>query len=280
MLRKGLSMLAPVVKRFSTFSPPATTMKMLGAASLGSIGGYMYATQKSQNSTPSALSHQNIHRALITPEQVAAILAQEEAKYDKVREELKVMKLLLTKDQIKQAVKEMAVQIAKQFKDEKHLLVLTMLQGASYFATDLKRELHNNQLLFQEDAIRIGRYGDSLHGSKPKVERLPEPEKIAGRKILIIEDLIEEGVTLDWTINELVKRGAKRSDIYVAVFTNKENARKEGYEHIQPHFVGFKMKDNKWVDGYGCDQGGYARPEENLWYFPAEEQEKFGYRKK
>jgi len=256
--------------------------KIAGASTLA-FGTGMAIGSHMQTSNPDKMYrsiHQaNIRKALqITPTATQAILAQEAKEHEKVREDLKHMKLLLTKDEVAHAVSQIAKQIAKQFKDEPHLLVLTMLQGANYFSTDLKRELSDEGLLFQEDVVRISRYGNSHQGSQPKIERLPEAHKITGRKILIIEDLIEEGVTLDATIKALVALGANPSDIYIAAFTNKENARKPGFEHIQPHFSGFNMKENKWIVGFGCDQKGYVRAQRDLLYLPEEAQKILGYR--
>ncbi len=243
------------------------------------------ATAKSQPfpvaTAPVYAHHQNIQKALsISPEQVRTILEEEAKSYDKVQQELKAMKLLLTKEQMHKEIKRMAAQIADKFAGEKHLLLLTVEQGAGYFAVDLKRRLYNDHdLLFKEGAIRIGRYGNSFHGGKPKIKHMPSAEEIVGRKILIIEDLIEEGVTLQTIIDELINLGAQKEDIYLVAFTDKVNARKNGYENIQPHFSGYVMKNNEWVVGNGCDQSGYARPAEDLLYFPQEAQRQFGYGK-
>jgi len=259
----------------------STPIKMLGVA-LGSFAGGIHFQEQRKMSAMPPRGQQSIHKALqVTPEQVRAILTEEKASFQSARKELESMKLLLSKKQIDQAIEKMAGEIAKEFEGEEHLLVLTMLQGASYFATDLKRQLFSeHHLLFKEDAIRVTRYGDSHHGGQPKVERLPEPKNVVGRKILIIEDLIEGGVTLQWTIDALIKLGAKREDIYVAVLTNKVNARQEGYESVQPNYCGFTMEYNYWVAGMGCDNKGYLRPAKDLMYFPPEEQQILGYGKK
>jgi hypoxanthine phosphoribosyltransferase len=173
----------------------------------------------------------------------------------------------------------MAKEISKKFNntDEKPLLLLTMLNGVSYFASDLKTELCNRYgLLFKEDAIRLSRYDDSHQGGKVTIERLPTHEQLVGKQVLIIEDLIEAGVTLHATIEALKERGVQENDIYVAVFTNKINARQKGYE-VKLDFVGYPMEEDEWLVGYGCDQAGYARAEENLKYLPKEAQRRLGY---
>lgn len=268
MLRRGLSRLSG-----------HTRLKMIAGVTGGFAGGvavHAYA----QRTNNLMLSQSKIHTALaIDQEKEKAILAEEAATYDQVKKELKAMQVLLSEKEIHNRVQTLATQIANKLKDEKNVLVLTMLQGASYFATDLKKELFNQHgLLFKEDAIRIGRYGNSHQGGQPKVERIPGADKVVGRKILIIEDLIEGGVTLQFTINELIKLGAKREDILIVVLTDKVNMREKGYEHVKPDFSGFIMQDNRWVVGYGCDQSGFARAAKDLIYFPEEEQKKFGYR--
>lgn len=217
----------------------------------------------------------------IDPERLREILKKESEDYDQVRKELKEMKILVPKEQIAQATEKMAKEIAEKFHGEKHLLVLTMLDGASYLATDLKRAMHRNDLIFKEDTIRITRYGYGLKGGEPVVERLPTPENAVGRKILIIEDLVEGGVTLEHAIRELVNLGVKREDIYTAVLFDKKEQRHQGYENVQPNFVGFTLfgeDGKKWLVGHGCDQRRFLRPTEHMYYFPIEAQERFGYR--
>lgn len=256
-----------------------TRLKMVGGIAGGFAGG-VAAHAYVQRAKVHPVSSLQIHKALeIDQEKVNAILAEEAASHDKVREEFKAMKVIHSEKEIDTKLQTMATDVVTKLKGEKNILVLTMLNGASYVASKLKQELYDkHNLLFKEDAIRIGRYGNSHQGGRPKIERMPAPDKVVGRKILIIEDLIEGGITIQCAIDELIKLGAKREDIFIAVLIDKVNMREKGYEHVKPDFSGFIMKENHWVVGYGLDQSGFGRAAKDLMCFPEEEQKKFGYR--
>lgn len=259
MLRK---VFAQVPKRFLRPSFIAATSAGLAAYTLSS-----------QSKTLQSLK--------IDPERIRKILEKESEDYHLVKKELKEMKMVQPKEKLVEATEKMAKDIAEKFRDEEHLLVLTMLNGALYFATDLKRALHRNGLIFREEVIRITRYGHGLKGGEPVVEKLPTAENAVGRKILIIEDLVEGGVTIEHAIRELEKMGVKREDIFTAVLFDKKEQRHAGYENVQPNFVGFTLlgeEGKKWLVGHGCDQSGFARPIEDMLYFPEEAQRRFGYR--
>jgi hypoxanthine phosphoribosyltransferase len=195
-----------------------------------------------------------------------AELREEEAQYDKVKEELKHLKLLYSQTEIDQAIEKLAHQITKDLHDNKHLVLITLLEGATYFAANLKTQLFKAGLLYKEDSLGITRYGSETTGSKiPKIYAEPKhKDKLEGRTVLIIEDLAEGGITLQAAIKYFESQ--KAAKILVATLTDKFKMRDESSKNFKPDYNCFSLAENKWLIGFGCDQKYYARALPGLWY--------------
>ena len=127
-------------------------------------------------------------------------------------------------------------------------LVISILKGSFVFAADLIRALHSVGLSPEVDFISISSYGSGTEAKEPIILRDVESE-VSGRDILLIDDILESGGTLNFTRNLMLDRGASRVELVVLL--DKSMRRKT---EITADYVGFECPD-KFVVGYGMDVG-------------------------
>lgn len=154
--------------------------------------------------------------------------------------------LLLGKEEIEKRVQEVARNISSDYEDERPVLGV-VLRGAVYFAVDLSRNL---KIPFDLDFL-------ALSGFKPGLLRV-EIEKdldvdIREREVLIIEDIVDTGLTLNFLTRELEKRLPK--SIKVCTFLNCPARR---LVEVPVHYCCFEIPD-VYVVGYGLDFQGDFR---------------------
>ncbi|MBV9078021.1 MAG: hypoxanthine phosphoribosyltransferase [Methylobacteriaceae bacterium] len=127
------------------------------------------------------------------------------------------------------------------------LLVVAILKGSFMFAADLIRALHRSGLSPQVEFIHLSSYRASTVSSG-KVAILRDVESdVAGRDVLLVDDILESGRTLVYAKDLLAARGARR--VMVAVLLEKPGKRAV---EIDADFVGFQCPD-VFVVGYGMD---------------------------
>ena len=161
--------------------------------------------------------------------------------------------LLITRDQIAVRVKEMGAEITRDF-EGKDLTVICILKGAVVFFVDLIREI---DLPMTMDFMAISSYGSATKSSGV-VRILKDLDKpINGKDVLIIEDIVDSGVTLNYLCGYLQNR--KPADITLVTLLDKPARRKAP---ITADFAGFEVPD-EFVVGYGMD---YAEKYRNLPY--------------
>ncbi len=153
-------------------------------------------------------------------------------------------RILFSEEEIQERVKSMGEQITLDYQG-KDLLVICILTGALYFTADLIRHI---KIPMSLDFIAVSSYGDSTKTSG--IARITKDleEDIEGRNILIVEDIMDTGLTLDYLIKLLRLR--KPADIKICSLLNKPHRRTK--ENIQPDYKGFEL-DNFFVVGYGLD---------------------------
>lgn len=152
------------------------------------------------------------------------------------------MKKLVTEEQIKHRVKELSSQITNDYRGTVPVF-LGILKGVLCFLPDL---LRNINLTLELDFVVISFY----HGKKKPGMLILEKEigiDIKDRQVIIVDDILDTGNTLDLLIDHVKQKGAK--NISVCVLLEKE---KEREVNIKPDYVGFKIPD-KFVVGYGLD---------------------------
>ncbi|EQE61969.1 hypoxanthine phosphoribosyltransferase [Clostridioides difficile DA00215] len=159
----------------------------------------------------------------------------------------------MTEEQIKEKVYELGKKIEEDFKGE-DLLVVGILKGASVFVSDLIRCI---DLDVNIDFMSVTSYGNSTESSGT-VKILKDLDvDIEGKNVLIVEDIIDSGLTLSNLVAALKTRNPK--SLKLCTLLDKPQRRKA---NIPVDYVGFVIED-KFIVGYGID---YAEKYRNLPY--------------
>ena len=161
--------------------------------------------------------------------------------------------ILVAEDELRNRVAELGREIASDY-EGRDLLLIGVLKGAVFFMADLMREL---PLPCEVDFMAISSYG-SASDSSGVVRILKDLDiNIEERHVLIVEDIIDSGLTLSYLIRNLRSRAPASLEI-CALFV-KESAR-QVRKHVR--YIGFELPD-RFVVGYGLD---YAERYRNLPY--------------
>ena len=151
--------------------------------------------------------------------------------------------LLITREEIAARVAELGKQISEDYKG-KELLVVGILRGSVPFMADLIREIDNPLTI---DFMSVSSYGASTKTSGV-VRILKDMEtNIADKDVLIVEDIVDSGLTLSRLLETLQTR--KPASLKVCTFLDKPAGRKVEFE---PDYKGFTV-DNVFIVGYGLD---------------------------
>jgi hypoxanthine phosphoribosyltransferase len=155
----------------------------------------------------------------------------------------------IRREQIAGQVQRLAQEIKRDY-DGKNPLFLCVLNGAFIFAADLfrARDMHDAEITF----IRFKSY-EGMASTGDVKEIMGLNEDITGRHIIIVEDIIDSGVTADQLRKELAKRDP--ASVKMASLLFKPEALKVG---TGPEYVGFEIP-SKFILGYGLDLDGLAR---------------------
>jgi hypoxanthine phosphoribosyltransferase len=147
-------------------------------------------------------------------------------------------RVILSADQIKKRVQEIARQISRDYQG-RTLHVVAVMENGFIFMADLVREL-DIPVVCQ---FVKGEFNDE-HPSTMEIFYSPEVE-VAGKDVLLVEALIQSGVTSEFLLRNLASRGA--SSVKLAVLLDKQAARRVS---LQPDYFGFLLNDS-FVVGYG-----------------------------
>ncbi len=154
-------------------------------------------------------------------------------------------RVLISEVEIRQRVRELGQQITKDFAGEE-LVAVCILKGSTIFFSDLVREIGlNTSFDFMIVKSYVG--GTESSGNVRFVKDLDE--SITGRNVLIVEDIIDSGLTLTFLRNNLITRGAR--SLKICTLLDKPERRKPGAD-ITVDYCGFKIP-NEFVVGYGLD---------------------------
>jgi hypoxanthine phosphoribosyltransferase len=160
-------------------------------------------------------------------------------------------KVLLTQEQILERLAEMAAEIEADYADLDVVLV-GVLKGAVMVMADLTRSLHRS---IEVDWMAVSSYGSGTKSSGV-VRILKDLDRdISGRHVLIVEDIVDSGLTLSWLVANLGSRGP--ASVEVCTLLRKPEAMKVD---LKVRYVGFDIP-NEFVVGYGLD---YAEQFRNL----------------
>jgi len=160
--------------------------------------------------------------------------------------------VLLTEEDIHGKIAEMARTIESDYAGEK-LLLVGVLRGAVMVMADLARELKLPGV--EMDWMAVSSYGSGTQSSGVVRILKDLDSDLAGRKVLIVEDIIDSGLTLSWLRGNLESRGA--ASVEICTLLRKPDALKV---EVDVRYVGFDIP-NAFVVGYGLD---YAEKYRNL----------------
>ena len=161
------------------------------------------------------------------------------------------LEVLYTRQQIAEKVAEMGARIARDLHDEK-LVMVGVLKGAAIFLADLARSVNVDTTF---DFVAVSSYGKGQRssGAVKLIKDLDEP--IEGKNVLIVEDILDTGLTLSYLRKVLLQQ--KPKTLRIAALLDKPSRR---VEKIEADYVGFSIP-NLFVIGYGMD---YAERYRNL----------------
>ena len=153
-----------------------------------------------------------------------------------------------TASEVNAAVARIALEVTAQL-GVRHPLVLVVMSGAVVFAGQLLSQL---PFPLELDYLHVSRYGHDNAGGV--LRWLEEPHMdIAGRTLLVVDDILDEGITLEAIRNHRLEQGA--AACYTAVFAEKNLGRKKP---IVADFVGVTLP-NRYLFGFGMDVSGAWR---------------------
>lgn len=153
------------------------------------------------------------------------------------------LKILISRDEIAKAVDRLASEIKRDYQGKQPLLI-SILKGSFVFMADLIRHL---DLPLELDFVRLSSYGAAKEssGRVRVVQGLKTP--IKGRDVLVIEDIVDTGITISFLLDYLRKK--KPASLKLCALTDKPSRRKVP---VSIDYLGFTLPD-KFVVGYGLD---------------------------
>lgn len=159
--------------------------------------------------------------------------------------------ILFTKDQIEAMTKSIGERITNDFKG-KNILMLGLLKGSFIFMADLIREV---KLPCELDFMAVSSYGSGTEslGRVQIIKDISEP--VLGKDVIIVEDIIDSGITLSFIVDYLKSKGA--SSVTLCTLINKPERRKKD---VYVEYIGADIP-NEFIAGYGMD---YAERYRNL----------------
>ncbi len=157
--------------------------------------------------------------------------------------------VLITRSKIKKRVKQLAARLNRDYR-LKHLVLIGVLKGSFVFMADLFRCLN---IPAQCDFVSLSSYGSGTTSSGKIKMRHAIAHSIKNKDILIIEDIVDTGLTASYLKNSLKKHGAR--SVRLCTLLDKPSRRKK---KVQLDYIGFKIP-NCFVVGYGIDWNEHYR---------------------
>jgi hypoxanthine phosphoribosyltransferase len=154
-----------------------------------------------------------------------------------------VGEILVQPDELARRVRELGAEISRDYEGREPLLIC-VLKGAVFFLSDLMRSL---EVSCEVDFMAVASYGSATESSGVVRILKDLDAAIEGRDVLIVEDIVDSGLTLQYLLRSLGARGPATLEV-CALLTKPERRRVE----LSPRYVGFEIPD-RFVVGYGLD---------------------------
>ncbi len=170
-------------------------------------------------------------------------------------------KVLIDEETLNKRIEELANQISKDYNGEEIILICT-LKGAVYFTIDLSKKIKKGDVII--DFVRVSSYGINNRETTGKLDfKLDISENIENKNVIVVEDIIDSGITLSYLYDYLKTKNPKT--LRICVLLDKKARRQK---EVNVDYVGFEI-ENKFVLGYGLD---YDEKYRNLPYIGYVEQ--------
>ena len=155
--------------------------------------------------------------------------------------------VIYTEEQIQARIRELGAQIKADYADSSRpLLLIAVLRGAALFVADLARAIEGQ---LEIDFMAVSSYGSSTKSSGVVRILKDLDEDIEGRDVLVVEDILDTGLTLKYLLRNLASR--KPRSLEVVTLLSKEGKQQVP---IDCRYIGFSVPD-EFVVGYGLDYG-------------------------
>lgn len=153
--------------------------------------------------------------------------------------------ILISEDELQNRIQELADMVSEKYRDaDNDLILVCVLKGAVFFLTDFARKL---SIPSEMEFMAVSSYGNSTTSSGV-VRILKDLDKeIAGRDVLVVEDIIDSGLTLSWLLRNLRNRNPK--SLEVVTLLRKPDVQTAQIDLLD---IGFEIP-NEFVIGYGLD---------------------------
>ena len=151
--------------------------------------------------------------------------------------------VMLSEEEINSRIAELGEQISRDY-EGKEIFLICILKGASFFACELAKRI---TVPVNIDFMKVSSYGGATVSSGQVSIKMDVSESIAGKDVLIVEDIIDSGNTLNLLPKILMERGPK--SIRLCALLDKPDRREVD---VKMDYVGFRIPD-KFVVGYGLD---------------------------
>jgi len=155
------------------------------------------------------------------------------------------VRVLIPRERIRDRIAELGKQIRADFPSEP-LHLVGVLKGAVFFLSDLARSIPGDVSF---DVIAVSSYGKNSQSSGQVKLTRDLDSSIEGRTVIVVEDILDTGLTLRYLLRIFEQRKPKQ--MRVAVLLDKPERR---IAPVEAHYVGFKIP-NEFVVGYGLDYG-------------------------
>ncbi len=153
--------------------------------------------------------------------------------------------ILVKPDELQNRVRELAAEISRDYAD-RDLVLIGVLKGAVFFLSDLMRQI---EVPCEVDFMAVASYGSATKSSGV-VRILKDLDAvIEGRDVLIVEDIVDSGLTLQYLLRNLGARNPRTLEV-CALLTKPERRK----VNLPTRYVGFEIP-NRFVIGYGLDHG-------------------------
>jgi len=173
-----------------------------------------------------------------------------------VSDDAAIGEILVGADDLTRRVRELAQEVSRDYAD-KDLLLIGVLKGAVFFLSDLMRHL---DIPVEVDFMAVASYGSATKSSGVVRILKDLDAAIDGRDVLIVEDIVDSGLTLQYLLRNLAGRNPRSLEV-CALLVKPERRKVD----LQTRYVGFEIPD-RFAIGYGLDHGERYR---NLPYVAA-----------